>query len=47
VENWTGDLRQQLLHRRDKNENEGDKKKQPMNQDAEPNENRAQTEQLM
>jgi hypothetical protein len=47
MENWTGDLRQQLLHRRDKSEDERDEKKEPMNQNAEPNENRAQTEQLM
>jgi hypothetical protein len=34
MENWTGDLRQQLLHRRDQSENEGDEKKEPMNQNA-------------
>ena len=47
MENGTGDLRQQPLHRRDKNENERDEKKEPMNQNAESNENRAQAEQLM
>jgi hypothetical protein len=47
MRNCTGDFRYESLHRRHEDEEKSDKEKQSMNQDAEPDEDRAQTEQLM